>query len=74
VILPSIIQEIFVTLTIGKNQTVDQAQDELIAWMEDANRKIEKIIAIQKQKEIDEELERSTKWASVIQKCQTNVI
>ena len=78
-ILPSIIQEIFVTLTIGKNQTVDpQPQDELIAWMEDAYKKIEKAIATQQRMETvgndelnHEELQRSAEWASVIQRCQT---
>jgi len=72
VILPSIIREIFVTLRIGKNQTVDpQPQDELITLMEDANKRTEKAIATQRQKDNDEELRRSAEWASVIQRCQT---
>jgi len=52
-----------------KNQTVDlQPQDQLISWIEDANKKIEKAIAI---KGVDEELQRSTEWASVIQRFQS---
>ena len=39
--------------------------------MEDANKKIEKAIATQKQRDIDEELRRSAEWASVIQMSQT---
>jgi hypothetical protein len=56
-------------LTIGKNQTADpQPQDQLIEWVEDAHKKIEEAIAIRKQRDIDEELQRSAEWASVIQR------
>ena len=66
-----IVREIFVTLTIEKNQTVDpQPQDELIAWLEDANQKIDRAIAIEQQMEIEEDLRRSADWASVIQRFQ----
>jgi len=59
-------------LTFGKNQTADpQPQDQLIAWMEDANKKIEEAITTQKQRDIDEDLRRSAEWASVIQRSQT---
>ena len=34
--------------------------------MEDANKKIEEVIAAQMQSDIDEELRRSAEWASVI--------
>jgi len=61
-----------VVLTFGKNQTVDpQPQDRLIAQMEDANKKIEKAMAAQKQRNIDEDLRRSAEWASVIQRSRT---
>jgi hypothetical protein len=33
-----------------------QPQDQLIVWMEDAHKKVEKAIATQKQRDIDEEL------------------
>jgi len=39
--------------------------------MEDAHKKIEEEIATQKQRDIDEDLQRSTEWASVVQKFQT---
>jgi hypothetical protein len=39
--------------------------------MEDAHTKIEKEIATQKQRDIDEELQQSAEWASVIQMSQT---
>jgi hypothetical protein len=59
-------------VTFGKNQTADpQPQDQLIEWMEDAHKKIEEAIATQKQRDIDEELQRSAEWASVIQRSQT---
>ena len=59
-------------MTFGKNQTADpQPQDQLIAWVEDANRKIEKVIATQEQRDIDEDLRRSAEWESVIQRSQT---
>ena len=48
-----------------------QPQDQLITWMEDAHKKFEKVIATQKQEDIDEELRRSAEWASVIQRSQT---
>ena len=48
-----------------------QPQDQLIAWMEDANKKIEEVIATENQKDIDEELQRSAEWADVIQSAQT---
>jgi Zn ribbon nucleic-acid-binding protein len=56
-------------LTFGKNQTVDpQPQDQLIAWMEDAHKKVEKVIATHRQRDIDEDLRRYAEWASVIQR------
>ena len=60
-------------MTFGKDQTADpQPQDQpLIAWVEDANRKIEKVIATQEQWDIDEDLRRSAEWPSVIQRSQT---
>lgn len=55
-------------LTMGKNQTADpQPQDQLIAWLEDANKKIEEAIATYRQSSIDRERQRSAKWAEVIQ-------
>jgi hypothetical protein len=39
--------------------------------MEDAHKKIENVLAIQKQEDIDEDLRRSAEWASVIQRSQT---
>ena len=58
---------VILTMTFGKNQTVDpQLQDQLIAWMEDANKKFEEAIATQKQRDIDEELQQSAEWANVI--------
>jgi hypothetical protein len=39
--------------------------------MEDANKKIEKAVATQKQKNVDEDLRRSAEWASLIQRSQT---
>ena len=53
-------------LTISKNQTADpQPQHELIAWMEDAYDKVEKILA----KRRDVERQRSAEWASI---CRSN--
>lgn len=53
---------------MGKNQTADpQPQDQLIAWLEDANKKIEEAIATYRQSAIDRERQRSAKWAEVIQ-------
>jgi hypothetical protein len=50
-------------LTIGKNQTVDpQPQDELIAWMEDAYDKVERMLAERR----DDERQRSEEWASIV--------
>jgi hypothetical protein len=48
-----------------------QPQDQLIAWMEDAHKKIEEVVATQKQMDINEELRRSAEWESVIQRFQT---
>jgi hypothetical protein len=60
-----------VILTIGKNQTVDpQPQDHLIAWMEDARKKIEEWIVTQRQRDINREFQRSAEWARVIQRSQ----
>jgi hypothetical protein len=68
---PALIKEIL-TVTFGKNQTADpQPQDQLMAWVEDANKKIEEAIATQKQRDIDEDLRRSAEWESVIQRSQT---
>ena len=39
--------------------------------MEDAHKKVEEATAIQKQKDIDEDLRESAEWASVIQRSQT---
>jgi hypothetical protein len=59
-------------VTFGKNQTADpQPQDQLMAWVEDANKKIEEAIATQKQRDIDEDLRRSAEWESVIQRSKT---
>jgi hypothetical protein len=60
-------------LTIGKNQTVDpEPQDELIAWMEDAYDKVERMLAERR----DDEQERSEEWASIVddrgQRSQTS--
>ena len=61
-----------VILTFGKNQTADpQPQDQLIAWMEDAHKKIEEEMSTQKQRDIDEDLQRSAEWESVIQRSST---
>ena len=61
-----------VILTFEKNQTVDpRPRDQLIAWMEDAHKKIEEAVATRKQRDIDEELQRSAEWASVIQRSQS---
>ena len=58
-------------MTFGKNQTADpQPQDHLIAWAEDAHKKIEEAMATEKQRDIDEELRRSAEWANVIQRSQ----
>jgi len=48
-----------------------EPQELLIAWAEDANKKIEEVVATQKQRDIDEELRRSAEWANVIQRSQT---
>jgi hypothetical protein len=63
------------TLTFSKNQTADpQPQHELIAWMEDAYNKVEKMLA--KRRDVDRR--RSAEWASVIdgrgQRSQTSHI
>jgi len=59
-------------LTSGKNQTADpQPQDQLIAWMEDAYKKIEEAVVARNQRDIDKELRRSAEWADLIQRSQT---
>jgi hypothetical protein len=50
-----------------------QPQDQLITWIEDAHTKIEKEIATQKQRDIDEELRRSAEWASRVGKHDPDV-
>ena len=68
----TLIKDIFWRLEFGKNQTVDpQPQDKLIAWMEDANKKIEEAIAIETQWDIDADQQQSAEWADAIQSAQT---
>ena len=69
---PHLSKKYSVILTIVKNQTVDpQPQDQVIAFMEDANEKVQKWRATGKQRDIDEELRQSAEWADVIQRFQT---
>jgi hypothetical protein len=56
-------KEMSAVLTFSKNQTADpQPQHELIAWMEDAYDKVEKMLAERR----DVERQRSAEWASLV--------